>query len=51
MKEIQLTQGYVALVDDDDYERVSRLKWCASIRRKNGKISVYAITNVNKRGY
>jgi len=27
MKEIPLTQGRVALVDDDDYERVSQLKW------------------------
>lgn len=27
MKEIQLTQGYVALVDDDDYEFLSQYKW------------------------
>lgn len=27
MKEIPLTQGYVAVVDDEDYERVSSLKW------------------------
>ncbi len=27
MKEIQLTHNYVALVDDDDYDRVSKHKW------------------------
>ncbi len=31
MKEIQLTQGYVALVDDEDYERVSQFKWFADL--------------------
>lgn len=30
MKEIQLTQGQVALVDDEDFERVSQYKWHAS---------------------
>jgi hypothetical protein len=29
VKEIQLTRGYVALVDDADYERVSQFKWYA----------------------
>ncbi len=29
MKEIQLTQGQVALVDDEDFERVSQFKWHA----------------------
>lgn len=29
MREIPLTQGKVALVDDEDYERVSALKWYA----------------------
>ena len=29
MKEIPLTRGYVALVDDADYELVSRFKWYA----------------------
>lgn len=38
-KEIPLTQGKVALVDDEDYERLNQFKWFAS---KNGK-TYYAI--------
>lgn len=29
MKEVPLTRGYVALVDDDDYERVMQFRWQA----------------------
>lgn len=29
MREIPLTQGKVALIDDEDYDRVSRFKWGA----------------------
>ena len=38
MKEIPLTKGYVALVDDEDYEGVSRFKWHARPDRR----TVYA---------
>ena len=33
MKEIKLTQGKVALVDDEDYELVKQYKWCAVFHR------------------
>lgn len=32
MREITLTRGKVALIDDADFERVSQFKWCAVIR-------------------
>lgn len=40
-KEIQLTQGKVAIVDDDDYELVSQYKWHATQRHNTW----YAETN------
>ena len=42
MKEISLTQGYIALIDDEDYEIVAQYKWYP---RKHGK-TCYAITNI-----
>lgn len=33
MKEIPLTNGPVALVDDEDYERVTAFNWCAMTTR------------------
>ena len=48
MRTIPLSQNYVALVDDEDYDRVSRFKWSAAVyRRKDGSAwNVYAIRSV-----
>lgn len=47
MKEIQLTQGYVAMVDDEDFERVAKHMWHANARpRADGSMLVYAQRNV-----
>lgn len=35
MREIELTQGQVAFVDDVDYEYLSQWKWCAARDDKN----------------
>jgi len=37
MKEIKLTKGYVAKVDDEDYDWLSEYKWCAHERGKEAK--------------
>lgn len=42
MKEIKLTQGYVALVDDEDFEWLSQWKWHAVVHR----CTVYAARNI-----
>lgn len=44
MKEIQLTQNKVALVDDEDFERLNQYKWYASFENGN----FYAKRNVWK---
>jgi hypothetical protein len=53
VKEIQLSQGYVALVSDRDYGRVSKHKWSVHItRNKNGSIkTIYATRGVWLNGF
>jgi hypothetical protein len=46
MIEIPLTQGQVALIDDEDFELVSQYKWCA--RWSPGMRSYYAVTTIRK---
>lgn len=49
-KEIPLTQNQFAIVDEDDYERLSRHKWCISYSRdcyyarRSGRVSGKKIT-------
>src|SRR3972149_1771950 len=46
MREITLTRGYVALVDDDDFSSLSTFKWFA---KQNRDLAVYAARSVGSR--
>lgn len=42
VREIPLTKGYVALVDDEDFERVNAFKWTTYLRKRvDGSVIVY----------
>ena len=42
MKEIMLTKGRKAIIDDEDFEKLSHYKWCVDIKRLG--IQEYALT-------
>ena len=44
-REISLTQGQVALVDTEDFERINARKWCA--RWSKGTKSFYAVSRIH----
>ncbi len=46
MKEIKLTHGYVALVDDDDYVHLSKFQWVCMSCKSNLK---YAHARIDKK--
>lgn len=48
MKELPLSKGYIAFVDDEDYERTSQWKWHAATRPDSD--TVYATRISGKRG-
>jgi len=45
MRELKLTKGYTALVDDEDYEKIALCKWHATVARD--KAHVYARNSKN----
>lgn len=47
MKEVELSQGKVALVDDEDFERVSQFKWYAHRSAPRSKILWYAVRSLH----
>lgn len=47
MQTIQLTKGYSTIVDDDDFERLSRHKWKAAV---GDGVHIYAVRNHKEGG-
>lgn len=51
MKQIPITRGMVALVDDDDYEKLSALVWQATGQRNNWYASRSVVVNGEARRF
>lgn len=45
MKEIELTQNKISLVDDEDYEWLDERKWCAACHKEKNIKYYYAVSN------
>lgn len=50
-REIELTQGYKAIVDDEKYEWLTGFKWHVAIRGKKTKVYYAASTETKFRGF
>jgi len=50
MKQIPLTRGYVARVDDEDYTWLSANRWCAQLQSSGKSPIVYAARQTRKGG-
>jgi hypothetical protein len=48
MKEIHLTRGQVALVDDEDYEALSLFSWHATPQSNRNQSSYYAVRTTSR---
>jgi hypothetical protein len=48
MKTIPLTQGRVAIVDDEDYDRLSQFKWYADVNPSTGRFRALRKVTNNK---
>lgn len=47
MKELVLTKGYIAIVDDEDYDALSKFKWTAMVHKGKTQTRVYAYRRTN----
>jgi hypothetical protein len=41
-RRIELSRGYMALVDDEDYDALAQHKWAATDAGRNGRVLLYA---------
>lgn len=48
MKEIPLTRGYVTIIDDADFEMISKWKWC-TLKTKWNVYAIHSVFRVGKR--
>ena len=44
MKEIKISNGYTTLVDDDDFEKLNKIKWQSLVKSN----TIYACNNIGR---
>jgi hypothetical protein len=48
MREIKLNRGYVALVDDEDFDRLSKFNWRVSIHKRKKMVYAVAVVKLHR---